>query len=689
MSVSTSVKGLSSLVLAVVGLVACGGGSGTQSKPDVRPAAFRDADIYDLSSPDPDVSIQLPDCPASCDDQNPCTTDSCEPETHLCRNDPGQNGTSCIATDLCSVVAVCKSGLCVGTQSRDCSQPPDQCHEPGYCVPTTGRCTYPNSNDHKACDDSKLCTTGDQCIAGVCQAVPIQCGAEAECDPKTGRCPGFPTAIWGSTLGNDSSTAQNPSFSDLEVSSTGAIYLTLTFANTLDLGTGLMSTTSTPLSRPENYDYNAVVARLDPSTGKALWSRSMGDKSNQAGSSIAVNASETVLVSGAYSGKIDFGAIPGSDAGSLVFTNTGASPKVFLVALNGASNVILWAKSVDVSTTSSLLDTHTKVTVDPHDNNFVLCATPRKLVTDLGAPRAGGKMDLLVAKLSAETGQVLWVDQFGSAADESCDAVATDSNGKVYIAGRLTQGSSVDMGNGTTVPLGPTGKGQRAVYVAQLDGATGTALWAKPFYNQGTAVGQITASALVSDGTSVWLGGYLSDAAMFDDTPLVSGAILGDLDAGISDSDTAFLVSLEASSGKVRWGKNWGQNAQINTLASTSSGSILLGGSYATDMVFDSGALSNSSGSPVPFVAKVNSSTGHVDVPRGYASAATSSSWFQTIAADTSSTALQQDVSYAIGVLGASLDLGAPVGLLPAVDSLIDAGAVAQFPILLLVKFSP
>jgi hypothetical protein len=676
--------------LAVVGVVACGNGSTTHVSADARPAAFRDADIYDTADA-PIPQQQLPDCPASCDDQNPCTTDSCDPETHLCRNDPTTDGTTCVSTDLCSLAAACKSGLCVGTKTKDCTLPSDQCHEEGYCVPTTGLCGYPNSKDGKTCDDGNLCTTGDQCVAGVCQAAPVQCGPGVICDPKTGQCPGFPTPIWGFVLDPSAAPAGIAAFNDLQVSPSGGLYFTLSFANTLDLGAGPMSTTSSAASTL-NPDFNVVVARLDPSIGKSLWSRSWGDKSNQVGASIAVNASEIVLVSGAYFGKIDFGPVAGIDAGSVSFTNLGTSPKVFLVALDGASNTILWARSVDVSTTTSASSAHTRVVVDPHDNNFILCASPSKAVTDLSSTtKAGGKGDALVAKLSAQNGQVLWVEQFGSAADESCDGVAADDNGKVYITGKLSQGSALDLGNGKVL-AGPPGPAQKAVYVAQLDGVDGTVKWDTAFYNQGKTTGAIAASALVSDGTSVWLAGGFSYTAVFDQTaPLVTIASSGGVDGGTSDpaSTSAFVVSLNALSGTVQWSKNWGVNAQVLATALTSSGSIVVCGNYQSGMLFDTGALADSAGNPVPFVAKLNAATGRTVAARGYAAAAalSSPSYFQSMAVDQSKGSSTRDVSYAIGVLTGGLDLGSPVGELPALSSAFTVSP--STPTLLLAKFSP
>ena len=232
-------------LLVFAGLVACGKGSSKENAPDARPAAFRDADIYDAYIQEEDVSIApppLPECPASCDDQNPCTEDSCDAETHVCRNDATADGTACVGADMCSLESACKSGLCVGITSRDCTVAPDQCHEEGYCLPTTGLCSYPETptNDHKACDDNDLCTTSDVCVSGVCEGTRLQCGAGLTCDPKTGQCPGFPTAAWAIALDASAATAgaYDSSFCGLTVSPTGALYFAGGFANALDLGAG-------------------------------------------------------------------------------------------------------------------------------------------------------------------------------------------------------------------------------------------------------------------------------------------------------------------------------------------------------------------------------------------------------------------------------------------------------------------
>jgi hypothetical protein len=680
---------------AVLGWGACGSGRGGNASADARLATFRDADMYDtVDAPEP-TAPPLPECPASCDDKNPCTVDACDPDTHLCRNDPGNDGVTCVSLDLCSMESSCESGLCIGSRSKDCSQAPDQCHESGYCVSTTGNCTFPVSTNGNGCDDGNLCTTGDQCIAGVCQGAQVQCGPGATCDPKTGACPGFPSAIWGLALDPraDPATGSAGAFSDLAVSPNGAVYFTDGFANTLDLGAGAMSTTSNAEQSPDVFDYNAVVARLDPATGRAVWSRSFGDQVKQSGCSVAVNANETVLISGFYGGTIDFGTATGADGGSLSFVNKTSFPKVFLAALDGVSSRVAWAVSTDIAGDDTSKPLQSKVTVDPSDNNFVLCASPTTLASGLGVRAAGGKGDVLIAKLGAQDGRVVWAEQVGSAADESCDAVAVDQAGKAYVTGRLPKGSSLDFGNGVVL-AGPTGAAQQAMYVAQINAATGTVLWGRVFGSQGKLTGKLSPNAVATDGKMVWIGGSFTYTAVFDQATLTAGTT--GVDAGVAANiSSAFVVALDAITGAGQWAKNWGSNSEVLSLAIGSTGALIVGGDYASGMTFESGALGDSTSTsfPVPFVAKLTGSTGVAIAARGYASATDSTvSRFKTIIVDKSGASSLQDVPYAVGFLGArsaAIDLGAPVGLVSGREFLADAGASFGQSILFLVKFNP
>ena len=144
-------------------------------------------------------TIDAPTCPASCDDKNDCTTDSCDPNTFQCVHTAVADGRSCEDGSPCTIHDICQGGLCYSGPNRTCTAT-DQCHEAGDCSPRTGECSNPNSQNGKSCDDGLKCTTGDQCLGGVCQG-QLFCPSFATCDPATGFCQGtngasvFPTAL--------------------------------------------------------------------------------------------------------------------------------------------------------------------------------------------------------------------------------------------------------------------------------------------------------------------------------------------------------------------------------------------------------------------------------------------------------------------------------------------------------------
>jgi hypothetical protein len=118
-----------------------------------------------------------------CDDQNPCTTDACDPSAgcvHTFNQKPCDDGSACTLEDRCF------SGVCGGTalgcdDGNPCTD--DVCDAASGCVwkPRTG-----------ACEDGNACTAGDTCVDAVCTPGPApDCGEnnpclDASCDPATG-----------------------------------------------------------------------------------------------------------------------------------------------------------------------------------------------------------------------------------------------------------------------------------------------------------------------------------------------------------------------------------------------------------------------------------------------------------------------------------------------------------------------
>jgi hypothetical protein len=111
-----------------------------------------------------------PGTPLSCDDNNPCTTDTCD-AVKGCQHTAVPNGTACNDGNACTQTDTCQADACVGGSPVVCAAA-DQCHVAGSCDPATGVCSQPVKPDGSACDDGDVCTAGDTCQAGGCQPGP-------------------------------------------------------------------------------------------------------------------------------------------------------------------------------------------------------------------------------------------------------------------------------------------------------------------------------------------------------------------------------------------------------------------------------------------------------------------------------------------------------------------------------------
>ena len=91
-----------------------------------------------------------------CNDNNPCTAEGCDPKTG-CFSQPANDGLLCTDNSLCSSNDVCVNGSCTGTQIP-CAEP-DQCHAPGVCDPASGTCSYAIQGYETPCATSNCCSS--------------------------------------------------------------------------------------------------------------------------------------------------------------------------------------------------------------------------------------------------------------------------------------------------------------------------------------------------------------------------------------------------------------------------------------------------------------------------------------------------------------------------------------------------
>lgn len=118
--------------------------------------------------------------PVICNDNNPCTQDTCTEPLAICVYDGAAYvGIPCDDTNACTYDDACNNqGQCLGGLTIACPPTNNQCTD-NVCNVLTGNCSIVNLTG--ACDDGLACTTNHQCINGVCQGSLRDCNDFIPC----------------------------------------------------------------------------------------------------------------------------------------------------------------------------------------------------------------------------------------------------------------------------------------------------------------------------------------------------------------------------------------------------------------------------------------------------------------------------------------------------------------------------
>ena len=129
------------------------------------------------------------DTPTSCDDGNPCTNDSCDPNSGCGK---AYNVNACTDGNACTIGDICNTGNCLPGNTKNCDDGNGCTND--KCDTVTGNCLH-DSAEGNACDaDGSNCTPGDSCKNSVCTAgTAIDCNdnkvcTDDSCDPASGNC---------------------------------------------------------------------------------------------------------------------------------------------------------------------------------------------------------------------------------------------------------------------------------------------------------------------------------------------------------------------------------------------------------------------------------------------------------------------------------------------------------------------
>lgn len=657
--------------LSLVPCLYCLGSCGSSTHPTVD--AGRDA----ASSLDSAV------CPASCDDNQSCTDDTCDTTTFQCVHTPLPDGTSCQGTS-CAVNSICQGGVCKDGLWKTCVAS-DQCHVAGGCDPRNGECSNPPAPNGKGCDDGTRCTLGDQCSAGVCAGTTLQCSKGAYCDEDAGACrnvdgsPGFPSALLGRSIVNLFGVVNGNS---LAASPGGKVYLAGTVGGASDLGSGPLPTDpNLPIGSVSN-PWDLIVAQIDPASGAATWVKIYVGQQAQRPTSFGLNGNGQVGITGLFQGDFEDNGQPQLLA---------LKPRdQFIIGTNAVDGKWLWGRRVNLEGLSgqSQWTGLSGLAGDPAGSAFILCGTATKDATELdNTPdhefnlnlKWQGGSDAVVAALDGGTSSTLWALQLGGGNDDTCSAVTVDATSNVYVAGTYGWGSVITLAraDGTTIRLDDVvGVGGSWMFVAKFS-ITGQPIWAKGFGGTGETV---YASSILAVGGDLVVAGR-AEGKEIAGKALDAGSAGANKIGGKDLGSPTFLMRLSGADGSTLWqeGIGPGSNVVVKAMTEASQDRILMAGDYSQAGQFGPYPLpAPFLGKPGALVAQFLATDGTMLIAKGYGSP-TSGSDSVGIWATPNATDADQETSLLLTSFDhAQMDFGPPLGAISSSNGADSALALVK-----------
>jgi hypothetical protein len=408
-----------------------------------------------------------------------------------------------------------------------------------------------------------------------------------------------------------------PPLAGMGVGSSGIPWATGRIYAPFDFGSGMVSPTKSN---------DIYLARLDPATCQASATFTFGGaggKDRRAGG-VAVAANGNVGLIGSFSGEINFtgrnaeGSGPDGKPGiaGLDYLKSGR-PAPFFGVFDGNSKGthITPIKTHVVSVGFGAL---LSVGSNPGQDAFALCGKTDKavpswsdsgetmgVITDSKAV-AGGGMDIVVAKIDATTGAVVWGKQFGGAGNQGCDSATLDNNGDVIIAG----GYSGTLSFGSIALPTVANQELALIYVARLNGATGEPIAARTWGKGGRS----NAYGLTVDSSNnIVVAGVLGGSIDF-------GGGISIVNNGWTDAFVAKLTPELA----LAWAKSFGDadfDQGVNSVGVSSKGDVFIGGSFQGGLGM-LGLTSASNTAPDAFTAELAAADGAVLSAHAYGDAA-------------------------------------------------------------------
>jgi Beta-propeller repeat len=290
---------------------------------------------------------------------------------------------------------------------------------------------------------------------------------------------------------------------DMAIDGSGNVYITGSFQQTIDFDPSLTGTTN--LVSAGNFDI--FISKLD-SSGNFVWAKSMGGDGYDQATSIAIDGSGNVHITGSFQGTIDFDpSLTGKT--NLVGVE---SANTFISKLDSSGNFI-WAKSIG----GGNYDNSTSIALDGSGNvyttgSFLGTADFDPSLRGTANLVSTGGYDVFISKLDS-SGNFVWAKAMGGVNQDQPRDIAIDGSGNVYTTGTFYGAADFDpslTGEFALVSAVPSDKPD--IFISKLDSG-GNFAWAKSI--GGLSDESVSGIALDSSG-NIYTTGSFNGTVDFD-----------------------------------------------------------------------------------------------------------------------------------------------------------------------------
>jgi len=351
--------------------------------------------------------------------------------------------------------------------------------------------------------------------------------------------------------------------------------------------------------------HDILLMRIS-AVGTCDWAISMGSATDDEGHDLAVDVNGDVLMTGSFSGTVDFDPGPGT---ATLISRGGLDGFVARYASDGTFRSVAQFGGLgdDVGNAIALRSDGDVMVAGTFSGTAVFGSTLAPQLLE-----SFGGVDFFLARLAPTLG-LEWAIHGGGAGNDaiSTGGIAIASNGVTYVAGTFTGTASVGPGAGSQLLVS---HGDADVFIADYDENGTWASFARTFGGTGT---ESVASFARDASGNLFLGGSFQGSVDFD--PGAGTHVVNSLSA--SPAADAYVLSLTPA-GDLRWVNPLGAAiagdgfvAIANGLSLAGDGTIWAVGRFFGLVDFDPGAGAvnkQSLGDADQFIVRYDQATGAI-----------------------------------------------------------------------------